>query len=112
MACAQLASGLLKAVQWCESMATGQEVKVDRAAIASEILGYLERHPEAGDTAHGIRIWWLSRMGAGANQSDVEQVLAELVSAGKIAQVNIDPGIEIFRKGGVSPATTRKERDR
>lgn len=84
---------------------------MDREAIASEILRYLERHPEAADTAHGIRIWWLSRMGAGADQDDVERVLSELVAAGKIAQVSIDPGIEIFRKGGVPPDRSRKEQD-
>lgn len=86
--------------------------KVDREAIASEILRYLERHPDAADTAHGIRIWWLSRMGAGADQCEVDQALAELVAVGKIAQVSIDPGIEIFRKGGALPEPYRKEQER
>lgn len=85
---------------------------MDREAIASEILRYLERHPDAADTAPGIRIWWLSRMGAGAEQCEVDRVLAELVAAGRIAQVRIDPGIEIFRKGGVAPERPEKELDR
>ncbi|MEW6590777.1 MAG: hypothetical protein AB1418_07050 [Pseudomonadota bacterium] len=85
---------------------------MDREAIASEILRYLERHPDAADTARGIRIWWLSRMGTGAEQGDVDRVLAELVAAGRIAQVRIDPGIEIFRKGGEPSERPRKEQDR
>ncbi len=85
---------------------------MDREAIANEILRYLERHPDAADTARGIRLWWLSRMGVAAEQREVDQVLAELVAGGRIAQVSIDPGIEIFRKGAVSPGLTRKEQDR
>lgn len=85
---------------------------MDREAIASEILRYLERHPEAADTARGIRTWWLSRSGDVAEQGDVDRVLAELVAAGRIAQVSIDPGIEIFRKGGVPPGMAREEQDR
>lgn len=92
-------------------MHTGREGEVDRETLASEILRYLERHPDAADTAQGVRIWWLVRVGAGAEQDEVGRALAELVATGKIAQVRIEPGIEIFRRGHVPTDGYGKERE-
>jgi hypothetical protein len=53
-------------------------------AIAREILGYLENHPEAKDTLEGIAEWWLSHRRH--ERRAVERAVALLLSYGAILE--------------------------
>lgn len=54
------------------------------SAIAREILGYLENHPEAKDTLDGIAEWWLPHRRH--ERSAVERAVALLLSHGAIIE--------------------------
>jgi hypothetical protein len=67
-------------------------------AVTARIVGYLERHPEACDTAEGVR-WWLND--PDVTVEDVVSALDELVSQGHVARMR-GPAGDVFRRAPVS----------
>jgi hypothetical protein len=49
-----------------------------RETLGQQILRYLLVHPDARDSADGIRVWWL-QPGCEATAPEVEEALEELV---------------------------------
>jgi hypothetical protein len=64
--------------------------------IQAEVLGYLEEHPDATDTAEGIRQWWLFQRMAKYSQDKVQKALDQLKDAHLIEVQMLDNGNEIF----------------
>jgi hypothetical protein len=67
-------------------------------AVASRIVGYLASHPDACDTAEGVR-WWLDD-----HEVTVEEVasaLDDLVSNGHVERRR-GPAGDVFRRAPVS----------
>lgn len=55
--------------------------------VARQIAEYWLAHPAAGDTAKGIREWWLSdTLGAVVTEEQVRQALEELMDLGVAGQ--------------------------
>lgn len=55
--------------------------------VARRIAEYWLAHPAAGDTAKGIREWWLSdTLGSAVNEEQVRQALQELMDLGVAEQ--------------------------
>lgn len=70
----------------------------DAAGIAGPILHYLREHPDAADTADGIRQWWLPRQGVTRSVDDVEAALDDLVERGIVARID-RPGMPtVYRR--------------
>lgn len=59
---------------------TAQEKKV----LASEILSYLLKNPDAGDTLEGIAQFWRARQRVDLRLSDVQDAVARLVAEGLV----------------------------
>jgi len=59
------------------------------AEIASAIMEYLNRHPQAMDTDAGILEWWLSSMDVRAALPSVRKVLDDLAGRGWLEKVGI-----------------------
>jgi hypothetical protein len=79
---------LLRAVRpvanrWIAVTQRSGDAGADRA-IAREILGYLENHPEAKDTLDGIAEWWLPHRRH--ERRAVERAVALLLSHGAIIE--------------------------
>jgi Fe2+ or Zn2+ uptake regulation protein len=55
-----------------------------RETIEARILDYLERNPDASDTAEGIAKFWMRRPGAGTTLMTVSRALEKLVKKGSI----------------------------
>lgn len=64
--------------------------------IVQEILAYLERNPQAADTAEGIERWWL-RGTQDHSAGLVARALEILVARGDIERVRSAHGI-VFRR--------------
>lgn len=74
--------------------------------IASEILGYMERYPDAADTQEYVTSWWLSTRGAEQGSGPVTIALAMLERNGFIEHVEL-PGQRMvyrLRKDPLSPS--------
>jgi hypothetical protein len=58
----------------------------DRAArvlaLKQDVMCYLLEHPDAKDTAEGIREWWLAAGVRGLRQDDLDDALTQLLDAG------------------------------
>ena len=77
-----------------------------RDAVGQEILRYLLVHPEARDSAEGIRVWWL-RPGCEATADEVEEALEDLIERGWVRSdgdgdvvlfgLNGQPGADVLR---------------
>ncbi len=55
--------------------------------VENRILAYLERHPEAQDTLHGIIQWWLMEQEVRFQSDLVEEALRNLVKRDVIVEV-------------------------
>lgn len=67
------------------------------SALAREILGYLERNPDASDTLVGIARWWLLRQRIHAATEGVQRALDQLVKLGLVSRNENPPGPVIYR---------------
>ena len=56
-----------------------------RDEVAAAIVRYLAAHPDAADTAEGVRDSWLGR--SGASLSDVNTALERLVRLGNVERI-------------------------
>jgi Fe2+ or Zn2+ uptake regulation protein len=65
--------------------------------IQSEVLAYLKEHPNAADTAEGIRQWWLLQRMAKHSQEKVQKALEQLKDAHLLETRLLDSGHEVFR---------------
>ena len=54
--------------------------------IASEILDYLRKNPEARDTLEGVVQWWLPELEIKRRTAAIKEALDELVRAGLLSE--------------------------
>ncbi|SAL05082.1 hypothetical protein AWB81_07009 [Caballeronia arationis] len=65
--------------------------------VASEIVRYLEEHPDASDVSSGIRDFWLGGFPMPKGSWVLDEALDRLVSAGVLMQVLLPGGESIYR---------------
>jgi hypothetical protein len=66
------------------------------ARIATSILAYLRKHPQAADTLRGIVNWWLPQQSREGGYQHVEQALAALVLEGKLCSTELPNGEVLY----------------
>ena len=72
--------------------------------IRSAILDYLARHPNARDSARGIRDCWLPEALQGSSQEDVELALQTLVEDGRVGAVTVLHNPTLFARATCAPS--------
>ena len=65
-------------------------------SIQNELLSYLEDHPNAADTAEGIRQWWLIKRIADYSKDIVEASLDQLVESKTVKKKQSTNGNDIY----------------
>lgn len=73
-----------------------EDPQADVAAIAEEILGYLQANPEASDTVEGVQRWWLSRRSHDPKVEDVRRALDHLVAHGFVSRRGLADGSSLY----------------
>lgn len=58
----------------------------EKRVLASEILSYLLKNPDAGDTLEGIARFWTARQRIDLMLCDVQDTVAELVAQGFVKE--------------------------
>ena len=66
--------------------------------IMREIEAYLERHPDASDTAAAIERWWLIHP-SNRPSALIAQALEALVARGTVAMHHLPSGTSEYRRG-------------
>lgn len=66
--------------------------------MADLIERYVNRHPQAGDTAGGISQWWLE--GHGGSPAELQQALDHLVENVRLSRIVLADGTVIYARAG------------
>ncbi|MGH8581319.1 MAG: hypothetical protein ACREWG_00725 [Gammaproteobacteria bacterium] len=76
-------------------------------AIARDIEAYLAAHPDAADSAEGIRRWWLVGTLTEESLGRVCAALDELTATSRITRRVLPDGGVVYAGPGVAPETGR-----
>lgn len=74
-----------------------ESLSPEKRGVVQEVLRYLSRHPEAGDTLEHIAKWWLPVERLLPKLEVLEETLAYLVAQGVVTETVL-PGGEKFYK--------------
>ena len=70
----------------------------DMAYLRGEIIDYLRKNPNAGDSLEGVMNWWLSQRDKKPDVAEIEQVLEQLIAEGSVRKVSLVGGTILYRK--------------
>lgn len=68
-----------------------------REEISKNILDYLQKNPDAGDTLEGITKWWLESQRVDQAVDEVAEALNLLLKKGAIIKTKCKKGSYIFK---------------
>jgi len=71
-------------------------LQADLSEIEVEVLGYLDEHPQAADTAEGVRHWWLLRRLSRYSGERVQAALNELIEKKLIGVQRVANGRTVY----------------
>jgi Fe2+ or Zn2+ uptake regulation protein len=66
--------------------------------IKSEVLGYLEEHPDAADSVEAIQQWWLLQRVSRFSHERIQKVLDQLVEAHLVERLRLSDGHEVYKR--------------
>ena len=69
----------------------------DKSRAARDILSYLSGRPDGQDTLDGITEWWLKGQGSDEHMTLVKEVVADLVTQGRIKRVQLEGQPSYYR---------------
>jgi hypothetical protein len=70
------------------------------AELCGAIRRYVERHPDAADTAEGIRQWWISDVGRRPTAAELAEALEQLVESHALQRNRLASGAAIYSAYG------------
>ena len=70
----------------------------DMKFLRKEIIDYLRKNPNAGDSLEGVMNWWLSQRNKKPDVAEIEQVLEQLIAEGSVRKVSLVGGTILYRK--------------
>jgi Fe2+ or Zn2+ uptake regulation protein len=66
--------------------------------ISEQILKYLQRNPDSGDTLEGIARFWLEFERVNQSVDEVRNALENLVRKGLVRKIDIQVGKSIYKR--------------
>ena len=75
--------------------------ELKRGQLRIEIINYLHKNPNAGDSLKGVMSWWISpTYKNNANAEKIEEVLEQLIIEGLVKKVSLIDGTFLYKQGG------------
>lgn len=84
---------MIKRIKWPTRLTRANK----KTLLARQIVDYLEKNPDAGDTLAGIADWWLRRHYLEQQVEDVAGALELLVKKGILSAHHTLNGVTIFK---------------
>jgi hypothetical protein len=72
-------------------------------SLAAAVQSYLERCPDASDTARGIQEWWLPGQHRDRSLRDIERILWAMVEDGRLLASALENGAVLFARNPAWP---------
>jgi hypothetical protein len=70
-----------------------------RARRIEELVGrYITDHPNAADTAEGIRTWWIAADMPDASRAEVQAAADQLVADGTLSRTTLPDGTLLYAR--------------
>ena len=73
------------------------ETPLTTRAVQAELLDYIQQHPDAADTAEGIRQWWLIRRIAAYSRDIIQASLDQMVASHALKKQSTRDGEVIYQ---------------
>jgi hypothetical protein len=77
-------------------------MKEKKNQLSRQILNYLKKHPQAGDTLEGIAGWWLAQQRIEEVVDEVADALETLIKKGAIKAHTTRSGSSVYK---INPKT-------
>ncbi len=74
--------------------------ELKRGQLRIEIINYLHKNPNAGDSLKGVMSWWIPSTYKNTNAEKIERVLEQLVIEGLVEKVSLIDGTFLYKQGG------------
>ena len=71
---------------------------VGLSEIKTEVLGYLEEHPDAADSVEAIQQWWLLQRVSRFSRERIQKALDQLVEAHLVDRRRLSDGHEVYKR--------------
>ena len=80
------------------------------AQLCEGIRRYLASHPDAADSAIGIRDWWLGDLGADASAHELHCALELMVTSGELSRATLAGDVELYTAARTAGSNGGKSR--
>jgi hypothetical protein len=87
-------------ISWCNAcnfLKVNTHKTVETQHVCSEILSYLELHPDAADNLDGVIDWWLLEQRFARPAKQVESALNILIEKHAVEKIRNPDGTTIYR---------------
>lgn len=76
-----------------------ENIESDMVNLRREIIRYLQKNPNAGDSLNGVMNWWIPSAYKKNNVAKIEQVLEQLITEGLVRKTSLVDGSILYRLG-------------
>ncbi|MDH5552783.1 MAG: hypothetical protein OEX82_05565 [Nitrosomonas sp.] len=70
-----------------------------RGFLRNEILNYLCKNPNAGDSLKGVMSCWISSTHKNTYEAEIEEILEQLIAEGRVKKISLIDGTCLYKQG-------------
>lgn len=70
-----------------------------RDYLRTEIVNYLRKNPNAGDSLKGVMSCWISSTHKNTDAAEIEEILEQLIAEGSVKKISLIDGTFLYKLG-------------